>query len=255
MKNGKRRAGAENKGCCFQEGAPKIDPTAVVEDSTLGRWTTVGARTKITETTFGNYSYIMEDCQIIYSEIGKFCSIASHCRINPGNHPIWRPTSHHFTYRSKFYGFGEDDEKIFQWRRDNKVILGHDVWIGHGAIILPGVTVGTGAVVGAGAVVTKDVPPFTIVVGNPARVLRRRVSEEVETSLMRIAWWDWSHDILANAIDDFRSLDAAGFAAKFDPDKPLALSVFRGEEVQVNSGNGNENDGEGRKMIVRRHEA
>lgn len=198
------------------EGKPVIDPTAVVIDTRLGRWTDVGARTTLTETLLGDYSYVMSDCQAIYSEIGKFCSIASHSRINPSNHPIWRATSHHFTYRTKFYAFGEDQEDIFQWRRANRVVLGHDVWIGHGATVLPGVKVGTGAVVGAGAVVTKEVQPYTIVAGVPARMIRRRVSEEVEAALLRIEWWHWSHDQLREALDDFRKLDAASFVEKYD---------------------------------------
>ena len=185
------------------EGKPVIDPTAVVRDSTLGRWTAVGARTTIEEAHFGDYSYIMNDCQIIYSEIGKFCSIASHSRINPSNHPIWRATSHHFTYRSNFYDLGEDDEEIFQWRRDHRATLGHDVWIGHGATVLPGVKVGTGAVVGAGSVVTKEVKPYTIVAGVPAAMIRRRVSEEVEAALLRMEWWNWPHDQLREAIGRF----------------------------------------------------
>jgi|GEM_PF-243885 len=253
MKNGKRDPEAEDKGCCRLEGTPEIDPMAVVQDSTLGRWTAVGARTTITQTHFGDYSYIMEDCQIIYSEIGKFCSIASHSRINPGNHPIWRATSHHFTYRSKLYGFGEDDEEIFQWRRTNKVVIGHDVWIGHGATILPGVRIGTGAVVGAGSVVTKEVKPFVIVAGVPARMIRRRVSEEVEAALRRIAWWDWSHEALANAINDFRCLDASAFAAKHDPNKLSTLARSRGEEGHEKTGWVNKSHGEGRRMDVSGH--
>jgi len=199
------------------EGNPTLDPTAIVQDSTLGRWTAVGARTTITETLLGDYTYVMNDCQSIYSEIGKFCSIASHTRLNPSNHPLWRPSLHHFSYRSKFYGFGEDDEEIFQWRRENRVVLGHDVWIGHGATVLPGVKVGTGAVVGAGSVVTKEVQPYTIVAGVPARMIRRRVTEEVEASLMRIQWWNWTHDRLAGTLEDFRLLDVVSFAAKYDP--------------------------------------
>ena len=97
-------------------------------------------------------------------------------RINPGNHPLWRAALHHFTYRSRSYDLHpEDDREFFDWRRAHPVVLGDDVWIGHGAILLPGVKIGTGAVVGAGAVVTKDVPPFTIVAGVPAKTLRRRV--------------------------------------------------------------------------------
>ena len=196
---------------------PYIHPDARVVASELGAWTEVGARSSVTDSTMGDYSYVVQDSQIIYSSIGKFANIASHCRINPGNHPHWRASLHHFMDRSANYEMGEDDPEFFQWRRDHQVTIGHDTWFGHGAIIMPGVSIGTGAIVGSGAIVTKDVDPYTIVVGNPARVLRRRVSEAVEEKLMRIAWWDWSHDQLRANLADFRALDAEAFADKFDP--------------------------------------
>jgi len=80
---------------------PRVDATARVRDSELGAWTAVGPRTTISDTVFGDYSYVVNDCSIIHSEIGKFCSIAAHGRINPGNHPLWRPALHHFSYRTK----------------------------------------------------------------------------------------------------------------------------------------------------------
>ena len=201
-------------------GDPRIDPTAVVKESTLGVWTAVGARNLIQESTLGDYSYTSGDCDIIYSTIGKFCSIASQVRINPGNHPLWRAALHHFTYRSRSYDLHpEDDGEFFDWRRAHPVLLGDDVWIGHGAVLLPGVKIGTGAVVGAGAVVTKDVRPFTIVAGVPAKFIRRRFSPELEEAFMRIRWWDWPHERLAETLEDFRKLNAEQFAAKYDPDK------------------------------------
>ena len=193
---------------------PCIHESAVVTDSRLGAWTEVGARTRMAETGMGDYSYVVEDCHIIYTAIGKFCSIAANVRINPGNHPSWRACQHHWMYRADAYGLGEDEVEFFQWRRDHHVAVGHDVWIGHGAIVLPGRTVGTGAVIGAGSVVTKDVPNYTIVAGNPARPIRRRVDETTEAALLEMAWWDWPRDRLAAALPDFRSLDAAGFVAK-----------------------------------------
>ena len=172
---------------------PAIHPTASVGESTLGQWTAVGARTSIAETTMGDYSYVVNDSSIIYSTIGKFCSIAAHTRINPGNHPLERVALHHFTYRSKSYQLGpEDDHEFFEWRRSHKVTIGNDVCIGHGAVVLPGVSIGTGAaigagavvlpdieigawtIVGAGAVVTRNVPDNVTVVGVPARVIAER---------------------------------------------------------------------------------
>jgi phosphonate metabolism protein (transferase hexapeptide repeat family) len=197
--------------------SPWIDDSAQVTDSLLGSYTAVHARSSMSETKLGDYSYVMEDCDIIYSEIGKFCSIASHVRINPGNHPLERASAHHFTYRSRSYGLGpDDDDAFFDWRRAHRVSIGHDVWIGHAAIVLPGISIGTGAAVGAGAIVTADVPAYTVVAGVPAKVLRRRCDQAVAERLMRIAWWDWPHHRMAETLSDFRRLDAAAFAAKYD---------------------------------------
>jgi len=195
---------------------PYIDPTASVIDSHLGAYTEVGPRTKLQETAMDDYSYIMGDGNAIYCRIGKFCSIASMVRINPGNHPMHRATQHHFTYRSSQFGMGTDDPEVFAERRERAVTIGHDVWIGHGAVILPGMQVGTGAAIGAGTVVTKNVPPYSVVAGVPARVLRLRFPEEIQAALLRIQWWDWAHEQLVQALPDFRDGDAHTFATKYD---------------------------------------
>ena len=195
---------------------PRIDPTARVHKSTLGIYTAIGPRTTIGETHLGDYSYVVNDSSIMYAEIGRFCSIAAHTRINPGNHPLWRPALHHFTYRSQSYGFSlDDDMEFFQWRRDHKVTLGNDVWIGHGAIVLPGVTIGTGAAVGAGAIVSKDVPPFAVVVGVPAKILRFRFEDSMQQKLLDLAWWNWDHARLEAALPDFRIMNTEEFVEKY----------------------------------------
>ena len=196
---------------------PDIHRTASVRDSSFGRFCEVGARTKVAESVFGDYSYVVNDSDVIYARIGRFCSIAAHVRINPGNHPLDRVMLSHVSYRSSAYGLGPDDPAFFDWRRASPVTLGHDVWVGHGAVVLPGVTLGTGAAVGAGSIVTRDVPPFAIVVGNPARVLRLRFAEAEIEALQRIAWWDWPHARLGTAMADVRRLSAAEFCAKYDP--------------------------------------
>ena len=197
--------------------APSIHPAARVRDSRFGRWCEVGAGTRVAESSFGDYSYVAENSDIIYAELGRFCSIASGVRINPGNHPLERVALNHFTYRSSTYGLGEDDAAFFDWRRSHRVVLGHDVWIGHGAVVLPGVTIGTGAAIGAGAVVSRDVPDFAVAVGVPARVARYRFAPEIVAALHRIAWWDWPHEKLGEAMRDFRAMDAAAFCARHDP--------------------------------------
>lgn len=195
---------------------PLVDKTASVERSMLGRYTEVGARTTFHDSALEDYSYIVNDGDVIYADIGKFCSIAAHVRINPGNHPMGRVSQSHFTYRASRYFRGAVDEAaFFAWRKSFAVVIGHDVWIGHGAIILPGCKIGTGAVVAAGAVVTKDVAPYAVVAGVPAKLIKRRFPEAIAERLMALAWWDFSHEQLFAALPDFQTLSAEAFLEKY----------------------------------------
>ncbi|MFG1221933.1 chloramphenicol acetyltransferase [Xanthobacter autotrophicus DSM 597] len=196
---------------------PLIDPTAQVRASTLGRYTEVGPRTKLLEVEMGDYSYVVNDSDIAYARIGKFCSIAAMTRLNPGNHPTWRASQSHFLYRASAYFPGEEDETdFFQWRRDQQLTMGHDVWIGHGAVVLAGRSIGTGAVVAAGAVVSKDVPAYAIVAGVPARLVKWRFPEEIAARLQALGWWDWTHAQLRAALPDFRNLPIEAFLEKYE---------------------------------------
>ena len=195
---------------------PLIHKTASVTDCAIGRYTEIAERTRMAEVTFDDYSYIMEDGSVWCATIGKFANIASSVRINATNHPTWRPTLHHFTYRASDYWPDADmDQEFFQWRRDSRVVIGHDVWIGHGATILPGVKIGDGAAIGAGAVVSKDVEPYMIVGGVAAKPIKERFSRKVAEELQKLAWWDWDHAMLRVALPDFRSLAAEDFINKY----------------------------------------
>lgn len=204
---------------------PLIDPTAIVQDAQLGAYTEVAERSRLVETTLGDYSYCMQDCNIWCAEIGKFANIAAAVRINATNHPTWRPTLHHFTYRAGDYFDGEQDEaEFFGWRRKQRIVIGHDTWIGHGATVLPGVTVGNGAVIGAGSVVTRDVAPYTIVAGVPAKLIRPRFAADIGERMDRLAWWDWSHERLHASLQDFRTLDAEAFLERYERRDETGLS-------------------------------
>jgi len=196
---------------------PLIHETATVENSILGRYTEVSERCRISETLLGDYSYIMQDGATWCCEIGKFVNIAAAVRINATNHPMWRATLHHFTYRAAdYWEDAENETAFFTWRRENRVSIGNDVWIGHGATILPGVTVGDGAVIGSGAVVSKDVPDYAIVGGVAAKLIRMRFDPDTAKRLKALAWWDWDHRALREALDDFRNLPVEEFLHRYE---------------------------------------
>lgn len=193
---------------------PTIHPTATVRKSEIGGWTAIGPHCSISESTFGDYSYLAGHVSMVWTDVGKFTSIAAQTRINPGNHPTWRVTQHHSTYRRVQYGFDtQDDTDFFKWRKAHHCSIGHDVWIGHGTTVIAGKNIGTGAVVGSGAVVTKDIPPYAVAVGVPARVIKFRFPPDVIEKLMAIQWWDWDRATLVDRFKDL--LDLEGFLEKY----------------------------------------
>lgn len=138
--------------------------------------------------------------------IGKFCSIACGAKFlfNSANHSLSSLSTYPFPI---FYEEWRLDRKNVAEAWDNKgdIVIGNDVWIGYEAVILAGVTVGDGAVIGARAMVTKDVPPYTIVGGVPAKPIRKRFSEETISEMLALKWWDWSKERIARNIPAIQS--------------------------------------------------
>ncbi len=197
------------------EDTPFLHPDTEITNCRLGRFTEVGRGSRLLNTDLGDYSYCDRYADIANTSVGKFANIASFTRIGPTDHPMQRASLHHFLYRSADYWTDtQDDPAFFAHRASRRAAIGHDTWIGHGAIVRPEVRVGDGAVVAAGAVVTKDVAPYMIVAGVPAAPLRRRFPEPVAERLLALAWWDWSHDRLRAALEDFRKLEIEAFLEK-----------------------------------------
>lgn len=195
---------------------PVIHPDCEVVNTTFGAYCELGRGSRVQNSEFGDYSYTDRATDIANATIGKFANIASYTRIGPTDHPLHTASLHHFLYRSAdYWDDAEDDAEFFAHRKARRVTIGHDTWLGHNCIIKPEVTVGDGAVVASGAVVTRDVDPYTIVAGMPARPMRRRQPPEIAERLIALAWWDWEHDRLRAALADFRSLDAEAFLDKY----------------------------------------
>lgn len=191
---------------------PTILEGCSITESIFGAYCEVGQGSRIAFTTFGDCSYCDRICDIANATVGKFANIASIVRVGATDHPLDRASLHHFMYPSaSIWEDAEDDAKWFAKRRARQVSIGHDTWIGHNAQIKPETKIVHGAVVASGAIVTKDVEPYTIVAGTPAKVLRLCQPREIADRLIALAWWDWDHDALRAALEDFRELKAEAF--------------------------------------------
>lgn len=197
--------------------APFIHADCSIEDASFGAFVGIGQGSRIAHSSIGDYSYCDRYADIANTTLGKFANIAAFVRIGATDHPMDKASLHHFHYRSaSYFDDAADDAAWFAHRQTRRTMIGHDTWIGHGAQVRPEVTIGHGAVIAGGAIVTKDVAPYMIVAGIPAVPLRARFSDAVAERMLALAWWDWPHDRLRAALDDFRKLRAEDFLDRYE---------------------------------------
>lgn len=173
----------------------KIARGAAIRHSTIHRTSRVHAGSAVISCRVDRHSFIGYECALLNVEVGPFCSLGSHIRIGGVGHP------NHFVSTSPVFLSHKDSVKAKFARHEYlpslRTTIGADVWIGDGAYIKAGVHVGHGAIVGMGAVVTRDVTPYAVVAGNPARVIRDRFEAPVIDGLLQSQWWTWSEETLS----------------------------------------------------------
>jgi acetyltransferase-like isoleucine patch superfamily enzyme len=175
---------------------------AAIKNSSIHKTSKIEAGSHIVNTFMDKHSFCGYDCEITNCEIGSFTSIANGVVIGGGMHPIgWVGTSPVF-----YEGRDSVKAKFSEFKRDKvkTTLIGHDVWIGRNALIKQGVTIGNGAVIGMGSIVTKDVFPYSIIGGNPAKIIRMRFDSNIIDELIKSEWWNIDEEILSKCAPNIK---------------------------------------------------
>ena len=180
-----------------------ISLRATVVDSDIDKKAVIQHHANIRYSQIGKYTYVSANASCVYAKIGNFSSIAAGVAIGGGGHNLESvSTSPVF---SKGKNIFRRNFASIEYSPYKQTVIGNDVWIGNRALILQGVTIGDGAVVGAGSVVTKDVEPYSVVAGNPARVIKKRFDDETVEKLLALKWWEKDESFLKKYGEHFNS--------------------------------------------------
>ncbi|HEF7294298.1 TPA: CatB-related O-acetyltransferase [Bacillus cereus] len=176
-----------------------------IRDSNIDKTAKVCSASHLVSIEMGGYSYIGNYCTVINTRIGRFCSIADNCIIGGASHPIeWVSTSPVFQEGRNIM---KTNFSTHPYQTMKETVIGNDVWIGSNCLIKGGIKIGDGAVIGMGSILTKDVGPYEIWAGNPARLISKRFSEETVEKLLESNWWEWGNDTLAERAHYFNDVE------------------------------------------------
>jgi len=182
-----------------------IGDDAIIIDSVIGNNTSINRTNSVLKSSIGQYTYTAERNKFLNADVGQFCSIAWQVSIGAGKHDYSKVTTHPL-WRFKMLDGGllEHEKNIdlkTRYKTLTRCVIGNDVWIAPNTIIVTDIKIGNGAVIGAGAVVTKDVEPYTIVAGVPAKPIRKRFPDKIIEALEEIQWWNWPIEIIKENLD------------------------------------------------------
>lgn len=181
-----------------------LNPPAL-RKCTIDKKSKVCSGSELTEVKMGKYSYIGNKCFVVKTSIGNFCSIADKCCIGGANHPIDRVSSSPVFHEGK--NILKTNFSNFKKITTPQTIIGNDVWIGMGCYIKAGVKIGDGAVLGMGSVLTKDIPPYEIWAGNPAKKIRDRFEKDIVEKLSNIQWWNYDDMTIKEKANLFENIE------------------------------------------------
>jgi len=183
----------------------KVSVFAVIDKSKIDHTVAILPGSRIYWSTIEKNTYVSDHCWIINTSIGSFCSIAGNVMIGGGKHPLnFVSTSPVFYSKRNILKTCFAEVNFEEYKR---TLIGNDVWIGSNAFIKGGVSIGHGAVIGAYSVVTKDIEPYSIVAGNPAKLIRKRFDDITIEKLIKSQWWNYSNEILKKKAAHFHKVD------------------------------------------------
>ncbi len=170
-----------------------VSPDAFIINTHLDPHVKVFSNVSLSECNIGRYSYIQYGSNLGRTDVGSFCSIAPYVFTGLGEHPV-NYLSTHPLFHLKDSGWDSEISPETDYEAHKRTIIGSDVWIGAGVFIKDGIKIGHGAIIGAGSIVTKDVEPYAIVAGNPAKLIRKRFQEDTIRKLLLLSWWEWDEE-------------------------------------------------------------
>lgn len=186
------------------KGFRKIFGKPAIDKSVLGQHTKVDVFSTLVGSTLGDYSYIGANSTVLYTRIGKFCSISNYCAIGGGEHPLsWVSTSPVFNSSKSILNFRIANISFNPFA---ETMIGNDVWIGSHCLIRAGIKISDGAVIGMGSVLTHDVGPYEIWAGNPAKMVKKRFTDEQIEKLVKMEWWKWSKEEIQKYSSKFNNV-------------------------------------------------